>query len=211
LQGTWSLHLHTQQRFKFLPSPIILTTYIIYFPLVTTLTQISSEEISPQLLIREFLKPQGGVFTAHSFSLLCVRVLKFHLCLCQHMVDTNRFLPLYSKSCVYVQLPNFGYSHHWCASSIMSVICREHGHSIFTHSSASSSYLHSSYFAFFSQTITIVQINFSNPAVCYVIVCLQQPAGPIWMSTKIQDLSKQFHSSTNYLHHLFSSGNTSNF
>jgi len=94
--------------------------------------------------------------------------------------------------------------------ALWSPICREHDHSIFTHSSTSSSYLHPSYFAFSSQTITFFQINFSNPAVCYIMVCLQQPPGPIWMSTEIQDLSKQFHSLTNYLHHLFSSGNTSN-
>jgi len=83
----------------------------------------------------------------------------------------------------------------------MSPICREHGHAIFTRSSTSSSYLHPSYFAFSSQTNTFVQINFSNPAVCYVMVCLQQPSGPIWISTEMQDLSKQFHSLTNYLHH----------
>ena len=40
-----------------------------------------------------------------------------------------------------------GHSHQWCASSIMSPVCREHGHSIFTHGSTSISYLHPSYFA----------------------------------------------------------------
>jgi len=171
------------------------------------LTGISSEEINPQLLIREFLKLTGWNVDS---SFLCFWVPKFCLCLCQHLVDTNGFLPIYSKSCAYLQVPNFGHSHQCCVSSIMSPICREHGNSIFTHSSTSSSYLYPYYFAFSSQTITFVQINFSNPAVCYIMVCLQQPPGPIWMSTEIQDLSKQFHSLTNYLHHLFSSGNNIN-
>jgi hypothetical protein len=92
----------------------------------------------------------------------------------------------------------------------MSPICREHGHFIFMRSSTSSSYLHPSYLAFSSQTNTFVQINFSNLAVCYVMVCLQQPTGRIWVSTEMQDFSKQFHCLANDLHHLFSSGNTSN-
>jgi len=33
------------------------------------------------------------------------------------------------------------------------------------------------------------------------MVCLQHRPGPIWMSAEMQDLSKQFHSLTNYLHH----------
>jgi hypothetical protein len=52
-----------------------------------------------------------------------------------------------------------------------------------------------------SQTGTFVPINFSNPAVSYVMVCLQHHPWPVWMSTETQDLSKHFNSLTNYLHH----------
>jgi hypothetical protein len=43
-----------------------------------------------------------------------------------------------------------------------------------------------------------------------VMICSQQPPGLVWMSTNVQDLSKQFHSFINYLQHLFTSGSTSN-
>jgi hypothetical protein len=126
------------------------------------------------------------------------------------MVDTDGFLLLYSKSCAYLQLTNFGHSHQTYVSSIMSPVHSEHGHSIFTQSSTFSSYLDPSCIAFSLPTNTFVQIDFSNPAVPCVMVCSQQPPGLVWMSTKLQDLSKHFHSFIKYLQHLLTSGSTIN-
>jgi hypothetical protein len=169
----------------------------------------SNEEISPQLLIREFLKLTGtsvgrpfllhAVFLSSEISTLLMSTCGGYRWVCAFYIPN----PMHSFRC-----QNFGHSKQWCASSIMSPICSEHGHSICTHCSTSRSFIHPSCFSFSSQTNTFVQINFSIPAVSCVMVCLQQTLGPLWMSTEMQDLSKPFHSSINYLQHLLTIGST---
>jgi len=118
-----------------------------------------SSEISPQLLIGEFLKLTRWNVDS---SLLCFWVPEFGFCLRKHMVDTNGFLPLYSKSRAYLQVPDFGHSHQWCASSIMSSICSEHGHFIFI-------------------TAALLDLTFTHP----ILHFLHRPAYLSWLISQM--------------------------